>query len=295
MSTTVLIPTANTVRAIKNANDAVGQGAAYSGMCEKFTRTCYEFPARFGSARLAYQAALADGGIVPGDGSDAPAGSVMFWDILTGVNVNFDHVAPVTATGICNSTSAGPGRTVAKVRITDLTARWGMRPLGWTTIYHHTLLFVRKEIDEGGETGDEGDDTEEDEMKYQGYSTEKKCALPNGSWRTLLIDDDGRETFAGGAGPFQALAQIRAEGLPPGEPMQVRFKVVDTKSGEDAVRKSTYPTTEIVGTSGQTFGQAVQYGSLSAPASGWTRRLRAEVLVYVDDVVITYAAGRTFH
>ena len=122
----------------------LGKGGSYSGMCEKFTRTCMGFPAKYASARLAYLASKAAGGFHTGD-YDAPAGVPVFWDILSGKNVRLDHVAYSVGNGYCISTSAGPGGTVALVKISDLTRRWGMRYLGWAEIYHGKRVFSKKE------------------------------------------------------------------------------------------------------------------------------------------------------
>lgn len=118
----------------------IGKGTEHSGMCERFTRTCFGFPARFASAKLAYQASKAAGAIHTD--TNPPAGVPVFWDILTGVNAPYDHVAVSVGGGYCVSTSAGPGRTVAKVKIADLTRAWGMRYLGWAEWYHGQRVYT---------------------------------------------------------------------------------------------------------------------------------------------------------
>ena len=118
---------------------AVGRGQD-SGMCERFTRGCFGFPARYGSARLAYIAS-ASAGKLHADMSPPP-GVPVFWDILTGPNARYDHVAVSVGGGYVVSTSAGPGRTVAKVKIADLTRRWGMRYLGWAEVYHGHRVYA---------------------------------------------------------------------------------------------------------------------------------------------------------
>lgn len=118
---------------------AVGRGQD-SGMCEKFTRTCFGLPARYGSARLAYEASKRDGKIHLD--TNPPAGVPVYWDILTGVNAPYDHVAVSVGGGYCVSTSAGPGKTVAKVLITDLTKRWGMIYRGWAEVYHEQRVWT---------------------------------------------------------------------------------------------------------------------------------------------------------
>ena len=141
---TIWMPTAMANRAVAVAKAGVGKGSNLVGFCEKWTRSCFGLPARYSSAYRAYLASKAAGGLVVSDGSDAPAGSVMFWDIVSGKNAPYDHVAPVVARGVVASTSAGPGGTVGLVRITDLTRRWRMKPRGWAYIYHGKPLLKKQ-------------------------------------------------------------------------------------------------------------------------------------------------------
>lgn len=116
---------------VRRASAEVGSGAGFTGRCEVFVRTCFGFPPMYGSARLAWE----DTEHRHTD-TNPPAGVPVYWDILAGDNVNFDHIALSVGGGFCISTSAGPGRTVAKVGIQDLTDRWGMRYRGWSEDYH---------------------------------------------------------------------------------------------------------------------------------------------------------------
>lgn len=119
---------------IERASAAIGRGSDYSGMCEKFVRTCFGLPARYPSARQAWEATKRR------RAGTAPEGVPVFWDIVSGVNKDFDHVALSVGGGACISTSAGPGRTVARVGIADLTKRWGMVYRGWSEDYHGVLV-----------------------------------------------------------------------------------------------------------------------------------------------------------
>lgn len=125
---------------VRRATSAIGKGSEFAGMCEKFTRGHFGFPARYGSAKLAYQASKRDGKVHVD--YNAPAGVPVFWDILSGKNAPYDHVAISVGGGYCISTSAGPGGTVAKVSIRDLTQRWGMRYLGWAEFYHGQRVYT---------------------------------------------------------------------------------------------------------------------------------------------------------
>lgn len=123
---------------VTKALAAVGKGQD-SGMCERFTRSCFGFPARYASARLAYEASKKDGPVHKD--FNAPAGVPVFWDITTGTNAPYDHVAVSVGGGWCVSTSAGPNKAVARVRIDELTKRWGMTYLGWAEFYHGQRVY----------------------------------------------------------------------------------------------------------------------------------------------------------
>ncbi|WP_156250395.1 peptidoglycan-binding domain-containing protein [Pseudactinotalea terrae] len=126
---------------VERASAAIGRGASYSGMCEKFVRTCFGFSARYPSARQAWEATERRRSGTP------PAGVPVFWDITSGKNNDFDHVAISVGGGVCISTSAGPGRTVARVGIEDLTRRWGMLYRGWAEDYHGVLVHEPEVVD----------------------------------------------------------------------------------------------------------------------------------------------------
>lgn len=132
-------------------------------MCERFTRSCFGFPARYASAKLAYEASKRDGRVHVD--YNAPAGVPVFWDILTGPNAPYDHVAVSVGGGWCVSTSAGPGKTVAKVRIDELTRRWGMRYLGWAEVYHGQGVYTPPQKAAAPKPDDDWLDMNEDRLR----------------------------------------------------------------------------------------------------------------------------------
>ena len=121
------------------ANGLIGK-SGWSGLCEKFVRTSFGFPARYGSAKLAYQAS-AKAGAIHRD-TNPPAGVPVFWDITSGVNNPYDHVALSVGGGYCISTSVGAGKTPARIKITTLTSLWGMKYLGWAEWYHGKRVYT---------------------------------------------------------------------------------------------------------------------------------------------------------
>lgn len=119
-------------------------------------------------------------------------------------------------------------------------------------------------------------------------STGKDQTLKAGTWTTVRVDDDGNLSLASGAGEFLSIAQLSFSGLPTGAAAQVRFIEIATEGGK-SVTKATYPITEIVGTAGQTFGEAVQAGALAKD-----RRLRVQALVSVPGVKVTSVTANTY-
>ncbi|ACQ78556.1 Peptidoglycan-binding domain 1 protein [Beutenbergia cavernae DSM 12333] len=103
-------------------------GDGYRGLCLQFVRLCFGVPARHRSAHDAWVAARVRH---PGSGTDAPAGTAVFWNITAGKNAPYDHVAISLGGGVCRSTSV-TASGIGNVRIADLTARWRMAPYGWT-------------------------------------------------------------------------------------------------------------------------------------------------------------------
>lgn len=120
--------TSVTVR-LDRADAAIGRGAEFSGMCERFVRTCFGFAARYPSARQAWEATTRR------RSGEAPAGVPVFWDITTGVNKDFDHVAISVGGGWCVSTSAGPTARSRASASPRSTAQWPARDLPITSAH----------------------------------------------------------------------------------------------------------------------------------------------------------------
>lgn len=123
---------------IAHAAGMVGS-RALSGWCEKFVRQSFGFPARYSSALLAWAATKRR----HGDINNAPAGVPIFWRLHPkNPNYGLGHVALSVGGGYCISTSVGPGGSIGKVKIADLTRAWGMTPLGWTEDYHGQTVWT---------------------------------------------------------------------------------------------------------------------------------------------------------
>lgn len=110
-----------------------------SGWCEMFVRTCFGFPAKYGSALQAWNATKRRHSNI----NDAPAGVPIFWRLhKANPNYGLGHVAISVGGGYCISTSVGANKSIGKVRIADLTRAWGMTPLGWTEDYHGKTVWT---------------------------------------------------------------------------------------------------------------------------------------------------------
>jgi hypothetical protein len=97
------------------------------GMCLAFVRTAYGVGPHFASATAAWQGAESRHRV--DTGMLVPRGAPVFW---TGGSQGFGHVAIGTGNGNCWSSDAGGSGRTAKVRIDELTDRWGLTLQGWT-------------------------------------------------------------------------------------------------------------------------------------------------------------------
>ena len=129
--------------AVNTARSLIGIAGKDTGMCERFVRSRYGFPARYATARLAYLASRAAGGFHARD-YNPPAGVPVFFDFDRGPNVNADHVAISIGGGKCISTSVGPNKSPGTVGIRELERRWagvGCTYLGWAENYHERRIY----------------------------------------------------------------------------------------------------------------------------------------------------------
>jgi hypothetical protein len=74
-------------------------------------------------------------------GVHCPRGVPIWW---TGGSHGYGHVALSLGDGWCLSTDAGGSGKVAKVRISDLTRRWGLNFQGWTEDINGVRVFTPK-------------------------------------------------------------------------------------------------------------------------------------------------------
>lgn len=125
------------IEAIQWAKSQIGS-KSYRGLCEKFVRSAYGFPANYQSAKEAWKAA---GGKHPGD-MNPPSGVPVFWD-LVGANAPYGHIALSIGRGLAVSSSDEAGKpgvtTISIARFTDEYARY----LGWAEIYHGVNVLRR--------------------------------------------------------------------------------------------------------------------------------------------------------
>ena len=98
-----------------------------AGMCLLFVRTAYGVGQRFPSAAAAWQGAQSKHPVETG--MQVPRGAPVYW---TGGSHGFGHVAIGTGNGHCWSSDAGGSGQTAKVRIDELTQRWGLDLQGWS-------------------------------------------------------------------------------------------------------------------------------------------------------------------
>ncbi|QIK82979.1 M15 family metallopeptidase [Sanguibacter sp. HDW7] len=128
---------------------------------------------------------------------------------------------------------------------------------------------------------------DEDDMIRTTKHRTKNVALPKGQWKTAPIDDAGNTSASTTAGHFDALATLRLHGLARGAEVQARFVVVETDAaGKSARIVHRLPLTEIIGTSGDSFGQVAAKGVLALIAGKRERRLRLQLLATTAGVTL---------
>lgn len=106
------------------------------GFCLKYVRTAYGVAPRFVSAAEAWRNAQFKHPV--GSGMQVPRGAPVYW---TGGSQGFGHIAIATGNGACWSTDAGGSGKVAKVKIDDLTAKWGIDFKGWAEDVNQVRVF----------------------------------------------------------------------------------------------------------------------------------------------------------
>jgi hypothetical protein len=136
----------------------------------------------------------------------------------------------------------------------------------------------------------------EDDMGTFKSSVRKKTGKLTNAWQSIGIDDDGSLSWLSGPCTFQAQANFTVDGVAADSVVRFRWITVRNSDGytkPDAV--NVWPTIEVPGTSGATYGQVIQFGKIGSPASGYTRRLRLQA--YSDapsGVTLTYLRSSSF-
>lgn len=105
---------------------------------------------------------------------------------------------------------------------------------------------------------------------------------------TIPINEDGDVSIlTGPTDDFNVNVQLKLGGLPVGASVGVRAYSIDFKSGQkdhERIWNSEY--VEIIGTAGNTYGQAVFDGNLGKAPAGYSRRLRVGVKTDRTNVAI---------
>ena len=123
---------------------------------------------------------------------------------------------------------------------------------------------------------------------YNKGSHYPNLTLSPGKWRQIPIGKNAYSiaTVKKGTETYTVLT-FRLEGLPKGAEAQIRFMELDYKKGANKVH-ARFPVTEIVGTSGQTFGQAVFVRKTAGTATkGYSRRIRDKICTFEKGVKLT--------
>jgi hypothetical protein len=116
---------------MRAGNDAVAWARSNmrwpAGYCLQWTRNCFDVDPLYHDASDAWYGARHKH---PTErGANCPRGVPVWW---TGGSQGFGHVALSVGGGYCISTDAGGRGICAKVRIDDLTRRWGLNFRGWS-------------------------------------------------------------------------------------------------------------------------------------------------------------------
>lgn len=106
------------------------------GFCLRYVRTAYGVAPRFLSAAEAWRKAEFKHPVT--SGMQVPRGAPVYW---TGGSQGFGHIAIAAGNGTCWSTDAGGEGVVAKVKIDDLTANWGIDFKGWAEDVNAVRVF----------------------------------------------------------------------------------------------------------------------------------------------------------
>ncbi|RTE47667.1 GH25 family lysozyme [Actinobaculum sp. 352] len=123
-------------QAVDWAQSMIGK-RQYAGMCERFVRTAYGYPAAYRTAMLAYEASKKAGTIHMD--TTPPVGVPVFWR-LQGVPAG--HVALSIGGGRAISTSGEDGSSgIQVIRIANYQPRHSTY-LGWAEVYHGQRVYT---------------------------------------------------------------------------------------------------------------------------------------------------------
>lgn len=254
------------------ARERVGGKMPDEGLCLQCARQNFNIPGLYASAKDAWYGASGKSTQMPPSGSVVP----VWFDTAS----QYGHVATRLENGQVQSSSGDDIRLFDSV--SEVARLFGGPYVGWAPELNGVTVWP---VDDDTPVPPEEDPA----MRYLNRSSSAPQQVPgDGKWYQL----GGIGNLMFGPGLFTAVTQLRVGDLPEGRQLTVRYVLADTDAdGYNAVVSSAFPYTEIIGSSGDTYGTAAQVGSVPSPSPSQRKVLRVQVQAY-DPVTIESAAVR---
>lgn len=129
-------------------------------------------------------------------------------------------------------------------------------------------------------------------------SRSKDIKVPkDDDWHLMHIDDEDNLSLVTGSAQFIAYSAFDIAGLPPGAAFQCRFaRVYDYPDSKETTVEAWYPIQEIIGTSGNSYGEVVypSYVGDNAPSNG-KEKIRLYAKSPAAAVTVASITSRVFH